>query len=709
MASDHDVYNEFVVDGFDLKLNGEIFLTGGMMNPKELYLQDLTLCQDTSSSDSGISAVDDGQDIADITDLNNILDTDFSLDCALLNVEEDSFDADIFFKSEPQSPCRQHELIFPDDGTIKDEWNPLSFPEFLRMDDPLSPASSANSPQQIYTIQQQQSPPEPISPKYEPPSPSLTFNSETLHIDSSAGSDLTEFMYTHILPANNQTGSTRTVYTVESCLSPGAAPNSPPGIVLLPKVKKENQISILPSGGSFVSPNGNIRPAGANIDSILNSKVKIKPKPGSEVIIPTGTTQWVATTANTQLSFSSHHQAFPLISAAPMISAGGILPVTDDKVLKRAQRVIKNRESASLSRKRKKEYLTSLEQRLQQCRDENERLLRENETLKKQLQFLQKENTGLKHTKLSPAKKMCLMCVTFLLVFNFSPFSFMNESTSTSSQPGISQNYHPAGRHLMSLGDRQTDKRYEDKKAVPAYKDMWSASLLMQFDEELSLLAEKLNITGKLGNVCPMYFNTTESNRLAEQLRRWMINQEEEKLKKERKQQKKKKDYPPQRRFDAGSLNGHTHFTAKGELHRPTVTENSYPVQVFAGSNDPRQQLFSAIPRRNDTFYVLSFSTDYFLVPATAHNKTMRPRMSLLMPVITPLMNDTTRETLDSIGMMQIDCEILSTNIISVHRSASPENAHYNSTPYARSGGSDKSKDHRHINIHSRKGENNTK
>lgn len=112
--------------------------------------------------------------------------------------------------------------------------------------------------------------------------------------------------------------------------------------------------------------------------------------------------------------------------------------------------------------------------------------------------------------------------------------------------------------------------------------------------------------------------------------------------------------------------------------------ENQH-VQIFspAYSNAMKYAtFFEEIHRQDDTFYVVSFGADHLLLPALAHNKTFRPKMSLMLPAWN-LNNKNNASNDGLVTLMQIDCEVLNTSMIRIKESSIPENLRNRSTTNA--------------------------
>ncbi|NXV57955.1 ATF6B factor, partial [Molothrus ater] len=85
-----------------------------------------------------------------------------------------------------------------------------------------------------------------------------------------------------------------------------------------------------------------------------------------------------------------------------------LCPPVQVRALRRQQRMLKNRESASASRRRRKEYLEHLERSLRRALADNERLRRDNGALRRRLQELQGP------PPLPPVKLACLGALLLL-------------------------------------------------------------------------------------------------------------------------------------------------------------------------------------------------------------------------------------------------------------------------------------------------------
>merc|ERR1712012_1265580 len=104
---------------------------------------------------------------------------------------------------------------------------------------------------------------------------------------------------------------------------------------------------------------------------------------------------------------------------------------------------------------------------------------------------------------------------------------------------------------------------------------------------------------------------------------------------------------------------------AEGAAQAVGMYDNAPPRHTFAS-------FFDAIDRRDDTFYVVSFSGDHLLVPATNHSQANRPRMSLLLPAMQVSLNESHRGPQGSLAMMKIDCEVMNTQLLHVHTDSLP-------------------------------------
>uniref|UniRef100_A0A0K8S8Z8 BZIP domain-containing protein n=2 Tax=Lygus hesperus TaxID=30085 RepID=A0A0K8S8Z8_LYGHE len=287
------------------------------------------------------------------------------------------------------------------------------------------------------------------------------------------------------------------------------------------------------------------------------------------------------------------------------------------KALKRQQRMIKNRESACLSRKKKKEYVTSLEATLSNLELENAKFRLENDKL--QIRVKELESCCGESLRTRPFLNTNLRKTTAVLAVLFM----------------VSIN-------IGSLGIISRDVKHSELNLQrPSPGTRIGRTLLWVAEDPLNITS-----SSQQGPTCPLRINQTESLRLEKELRRWIAVDE-----KRVRYHNMSAAYHPKPSLRQLILHNNIpkKKPIKAQKLRATVSALDFYRPPFPG----------ALPRRDDTFYVFSFSSDHLLVPAVAHNNTLRPKMSFVIPTV-PL-NDTVIKN-GSVPMMQIDCEVLATH-----------------------------------------------
>ncbi|KAM7388325.1 hypothetical protein PAMP_024509 [Pampus punctatissimus] len=350
------------------------------------------------------------------------------------------------------------------------------------------------------------------------------------------------------------------------------------------------------------------------------------------------------------------------VAAPPVVSVSLRTSSSDDdsKLSQRQQRMIKNRESASLSRKKKKEYLLTLEARLKVALSENEVLKSENGNLKRQLEGLLSENTGLKTT--TPKRRaVCLMVVLVFLVLNVGPMSLFQGGPGSKLEVVSVQH----SRHLLGFSPEA-----ETEVAMGPEQLDSSPSEMADSSEDKALMVVKDPIFLRPPPPCQPPVNRTKCIELAHELRGWVHRHEVQQTK--------------SRRMSNSNNHKSTRTILKTDnkeaasaqivtVQYTETTEKKNPgneLQVYYAPHHTYSDFFDELNRRGDTFYVVSFRRDHLLLPATNHNKGSRPKMSLVLPAMN--INDSIIRDKEFEVMMQIDCEVTDTRILHIRSSTIP-------------------------------------
>ncbi|XP_043856632.1 LOW QUALITY PROTEIN: cyclic AMP-dependent transcription factor ATF-6 alpha [Dromiciops gliroides] len=601
-------------------------------------------------------------------ELGDLMDTDeLQLDIEKETYENNlynlGFDLDLMpWDSDPWG------IAYCADKYIKAEPQPLS---------PDSSSCSVSSPQSVDSYSSTQHVPEELDLSSSSQMSPLSLYSETTNSPSSS-----ELLKDDkpVIAATNKTVNGLTPKKKRHIIS---KPSIQPKPLLLPAVPKSQANTSIPTKAIIIQtlptllpltkqqPVIHIQPAPAKGPVVLSQPTMVQLQaPG---ILPSAQPVIAVTRGTTQLPNHVVNVLPTPVGNSPVTSklavTKPILQTTtrgvgsDVTVLRRQQRMIKNRESACQSRKKKKEYMLGLEARLKAALSENERLKKENGSLKRQLDEVVSENQKLKVP--SPKRRaVCVMVVLAFIMLNYGPISMFERDSST-----VTSRMNPAhqSRHLLGFSATEGQDSVPRKVDGAIQKNSYRYDHSVSNDKALMVVTEEplLYIPPP---PCQPIINRTESLRLNHELRGWVHRHEVERTKSRRmSNSQQQKTRVLQNSLEHGS---NSQLMAVQYTETTSIRNSGSELQVYYASPRSYQDFFEAIRRRGDTFYVVSFRRDHLLLPATTHNKTTRPKMSIVLPAIN--INENVINGQDYEVMMQIDCEVMDTRILHIKSSAVP-------------------------------------
>ncbi|XP_039341464.1 cyclic AMP-dependent transcription factor ATF-6 alpha isoform X3 [Mauremys reevesii] len=422
---------------------------------------------------------------------------------------------------------------------------------------------------------------------------------------------------------------------------------------LLPLTKQHPVVSIQPA-----PPKG--QPVVLSQSTVVQLQTPgVHPASQPVIAVTGGTTQLSSHTVNVLAPATGSSSVSGKIALTkPLLQTTGM----DINILRRQQRMIKNRESACQSRRKKKEYMLGLEARLKAALLENEQLKRENGSLKRQLEELVLENQNLKIP--SPKRRaVCVMVILAFVMLNYGPFSVF-ERDPNGAEPSVSLAHH--SRNLLEFSASQKlSTAQQMPNIISQNKERNERSVS---DNKALMVVTEDPLLSVSPPPCQPLINRTESLRLNHELRGWVHRHEVERTRSRRMSENQQQK--TQVVQSSTGENADSQLIAMPNTD-PSISRNSgNELQVYYASLRNYQDFFEAIHRRGDTFYVVSFRRDHLLLPATTHNKTRRPKMSIVLPAIN--ISENVINGQDYEVMMQIDCEVMDTRILHIKSSSIP-------------------------------------
>lgn len=416
----------------------------------------------------------------------------------------------------------------------------------------------------------------------------------------------------------------------------------------------------------------------------------------------------------------------PTLKRPPSIKIENLLAEAKNfaelKNLKRQQRMMKNRESACLSRQRKKQHLKNLEDRVAEITKMNEKLKDENESLKQRINLLEYENKELREQPAGSLKvnaKQTTLLLALLLFFAFHTFKPQKDQHISKHVDTFAKPYIHRGRSLLQF-DNSNINTYESLMEETArynvHKDIFNTerkkeilrmkrrSKLKKFDQ---VKYESINDgPGELENDCGGQYNQSHLTRINKDLEGLVNGLHKGKIKKKKRMllnellannstNLKDSEHNCNQTDNKKSLRRHlttanyVKFIKSSEkLRKPSQQQASLersmsdrkhhsPSKMTEASNSS-QELASliqkSISRKADTFYVVSLLKDMLILPATNYSSKQPPKVTFMLPAYLPnTNNDTQLHDGDKLPVIQIDCNVIDTKLLRLQSSSLPK------------------------------------